>query len=292
MLKAKYGSAYVYLNNGLVPEEEAKISVYDHGFLYGDGVFETMRSYNGQVFLLEEHLLRLRKSGEIVGIDIAWSNKELIEAVAETLKANKLANAYIRLSISRGEGPIGIDPKLCKEPTLVITMKELSAYNEVIYQEGIRAIICQTKRNSIDSTNPQAKSFNFINNIQAKREVIAAGAAEGIMLNHQGQLTEGTVSNLFLVKKNIIFTPMIECGILEGITRNFIIKLAKNNGFQIEEDILYPKDLYNADEVFISNSSQEMVPIISVDNKKIGNGSPGTVCNKLLESYRNIVWSR
>lgn len=289
--KSNYGSPYVYLNNGIVPEEEAKISVYDHGFLYGAGVFETMRSYNKKVFLLDEHLARLKKSAEIVGIEIPWTDGELAIAVEETMTANKFVNTYLRLSISRGEGPIGIDPRLCKHPTLVIMGKELPDYNEIIYKEGIEAIICQTKRNSIESTNPQAKSFNFLNNISAKREVLEAGVSEGIMLNQLGQLTEGTVSNIFIVKKKTILTPKIECGILEGITRNFVFKLAKENDIQVKEDLLYPKDLYNADEVFITNSSQELVSLIRIDNKQIGNGKPGLVYEELLKNYRNIAWN-
>jgi branched-chain amino acid aminotransferase len=290
VLKGKYGAQYVYLNDGLVPEDEAKISVFDHGFLYGAGVFETMRSYNQEIFLIKEHLIRLRKSAEIFAINIPWQDDELKRALNETIRVNNLKNAYIRLSISRGEGPIGLDPNLCPNPTLVIMAKELPDYNQEIYGKGIKAIICETKRNSLESTNPQAKSFNFLNNIAAKIEVNAAGAAEGLMLNHRGELTEGTVSNLFLVKNNIILTPRIEVGILEGITRNFVIALAKENQLNVQEDILFSNDLLDADEVFITNSTQEIVPIMEVNNQKISTGIPGEITLKILELYRNKVW--
>jgi branched-chain amino acid aminotransferase len=288
--KGKYGAQYVYLNEGLVPEEEAKISVFDHGFLYGAGVFETMRSYNKELFLVKEHLIRLRKSAEIFAINIPWQDEELMKALNVTIEANNLNNAYLRLSISRGEGPIGLDPKLCPKPTLVIMAKELPEYNQEIYGKGIKAIICETKRNSLGSTNPQAKSFNFLNNIAAKIEVNAAGASEGIMLNHRGELTEGTVSNIFLVKNNILLTPRTDVGILEGITRNFVIALAKENHLEVNEEILYPNNLLDADEVFITNSTQEIVPIIEVNHQRISSGIPGEITVKLLELYRNIAW--
>lgn len=281
---------YVYLNDNIVPSSDAKVSVFDHGFLYGDGIYETMRVYDGVVFMFDEHLERLYRSASLIGLDIPKKIPDIKIAVYETLQVNKLSNAYMRLTISRGYGPIGLDPDICKEPTFVIMVNEFKNYPKPYYEEGIKLIISSVRRNLKEALNPQIKSLNFLNNILAKIEAKQADVYEAIMLNAAGHLAEGTISNIFFVKDGILCTPSVECGILDGITRGIVIDLAVKNGIEVREGAFTPDELYGASEVFITNTTMEVMPACRVDNgvdKK--EFKAGEIARLLLKKYRHEV---
>ena len=278
---------FVYVNGEFKQSFEAVISVFDHGFLYGDGLFETMRSYRGRIFLLGEHLKRLKRSSEVLKLNIP-DLSELEKALEEIIKFNG-DNLYIRLTVSRGPGPVGIDPGLCPKPTVVITSKEIG-YNERMYCEGATAIFVRTLRNLAGATLPDVKSLNFLNNILAKQEVIAAGADEGFMLNHLGQVTEGSVSNVFMVKSGCLITPSPEAGLLMGITRQKILELARMAGMQVKEEILYQEHFSGAEEIFYTNSGSEIVPVVTLDGRPVGTGRVGPVAAEMLCKYRSLAW--
>jgi len=277
----------VYLNGAMVSEQEAKVSVFDHGFLYGDGIFETMRSYEGRVFKLDEHLKRLFSSAQKIELKLPLTEIELAEAITSTLKSNQLTrvDGYIRLSISRGEGPLGIDPRVCPRPNVVIMAKEIGDM-EHYYTQGLKIITVKTKRNLIEALDPAIKSFNFLNNIMAKLELNRAGVTEGLMENHRGYIAEGTISNVFIVKDKKILTPPKEAGILVGITRNTVIELANNTSSEVLEENITKEDIYQAEEVFLTNSSGEIMPVVEINGHIIGLGTPGKVTLELLQLYR------
>lgn len=258
---------YVYLNNAIVKSSDAKISVFDHGFLYGDGVFETMRAYDGVIFLIENHLSRLYRSAALIGLDIQRNTADIKIAVYETLRVNSLNNAYVRISVSRGYGAVGIDPDLCKENTFIIIVNEFKNYPHSYYDEGINIIVSSVRRNPPEAINPQIKSMNFLNNILAKIEAKKKGAMEAVMLNMQGFISECTVSNIFFVIHDILCTPSIDCGILDGITRESVIDTAFRNGLRVKEGEFTKEDLFTASEVFITNTSMELMPVKRVDHK-------------------------
>ncbi|MBI4708138.1 MAG: branched-chain-amino-acid transaminase [Candidatus Omnitrophica bacterium] len=277
---------YVYLDDRLVPADDAKVSVFDHGFLYGDGVYETMRAYSGVVLMLDEHIKRLFRSASMIGLDIKKDAGTVKTAIYKTLDTNLLKNAYIRLTVSRGYGSIGLDPELCKEATFVIFANEFRAYPEEYYEKGIKLIIAETRRNLKEALNPQIKSLNFLNNILAKIEAKGKGAYEALMLNSKGNLTEGTISNLFFVSNNTLCTPSIDCGILDGITRNVVISLAKKKGIAVKEDKFGKEDLYNASGVFITNSTMEIMPVCQVDEVEY---TVGNITKLLHTAYKANV---
>lgn len=277
---------HVYLNNKIVPASEAKISVFDHGFLYGDGVYETMRVYDGVVFMLDGHIQRLYRSASLIGLDIPKNAADIKLAIYETLRANSLANAYVRLTVSRGYGPIGLDPALCEKPTFVIMANEFKNYPGAFYANGIRLIIASTRRNLKEALNPRIKSLNFLNNILAKIEANRSDAYEAVMLNSEGCLTEGAISNIFFVADDILYTPSIDCGILDGITRALVIEIAVRNGITIREGRFTPDELYGADEVFITNTTMEVMPVSRVDDKHF---KAGDIAGLLLKKYRQEV---
>lgn len=281
---------WVYLDGEFIPAGEAKISVFDHGFLYGDGLFETMRSYNGKIFLLAEHLNRLENSAKAIGLRVPFT-REYIGTVLDKLMELNGENLYLRLTVSRGPGPVGIDPGLCPSPTVLITSKFIS-YNERLYNEGVRAVFVKTLRNLAGAAMPDVKSLNFLNNILAKREVIEAGADEGFMTNYRGEVAEGTVSNVFIVQNGCIKTPSLGTGLLGGITRQKILEIAAGTGIPAEEKLLYKKDFYEADEIFYTNSGSEVVPVTNLDGQAIGAGAPGEITLKLLKEYRNQAWKQ
>ncbi|MFZ3172565.1 MAG: branched-chain-amino-acid transaminase [Carboxydocellales bacterium] len=282
-------SKFVFLNNQLVPQDEAKISVYDHGFLYGDGLFDTMRAYNGKVFRLEQHLDRLQGNARCLALSMPWSREELAKAIQTTIQANNLSEAYIRLTISRGPGPIGIDPRLCPQPTLVIMAKELIPLPNEDYTKGIDTITLNTRRNPIQSLDPSLKSLSFLNNILAKLELINAGISEGIMLNYESVISEGTVSNIFWVSQGVLYTPSPEVGILLGITRQTVLEISAEAGLEAHQGAYAAEQLYQADECFFTNSSGELRPVTQVDGQVIGDGKPGPVTRRLHEIYREVV---
>jgi len=282
---------YVYLNDRVLPKADALISVYDHGFLYGDGVYETMRSYDGVIFMLDEHLNRLYRSGSMIGLDIfarleRASFDSLKSAIYETLLANNLKDSYIRITISRGAGPIGLDPALCPLPTMVIMAEPLKQYPQSMYDNGIKVIIPSTRRNSKDAIEPRIKSLNFLNNILAKIEAIRADAYEAVMLNPQGKLSEGTISNVFFVKDGVLFTPSIECGILDGITRSVVINLAKKEGIHLREGEFTKEDIYSAEEVFLTNTTMEVMPVREIDGYQY---KVGRISKSLHKAYQEEV---
>lgn len=277
---------YVYLNNKPVPKSEAVVSVFDHGFLYGDGVYETMRVYDGVVFMLEEHLVRLYRSASMIGLDIPKDADQVKAAVYETLAANSLEDAYLRITISRGYGPIGLDPELCKAPTFIIIAEELKDYPRSFYENGIKAIIAETRRNLRTAINPQIKSLNFLNNILAKIEAVKKDAYEALMLNASEHIAEGTISNVFFFRDDVLHTPALECGILDGISRRLVLEIAVREGLQIREGFFQRDDIYGAKEVFLTNSTMEVMPVCQVDDARFGVGDIALLLGK---AYRDEV---
>lgn len=278
---------WIYLNDGFVHEKEALVSVFDHGFLYGDGVYETIRSYGNRIFMRDQHLSRLRRSGDAIGLKIPeldWPAL-LQEAMRRNDVGNDRGDAYIRITISRGTGEIGLDPALCPRPTVVIIAKPLNPPSLDLYEKGVSLIVAKTRRNLPGALDPQIKSTNFLNNILAKREAITAGVFDSVLLNANSHLTECTVSNLFFVKASEVFTPALSCGILDGITRSIILTLARECGIRVEEGAYTVAHLRNADECFVSNTSMEVMPATSLDHRPIGNGEPGSITNTLRRKF-------
>jgi branched-chain amino acid aminotransferase len=281
----------VYINGTLYPKEEAKVSVFDHGLLYGDGVFEGIRCYNGNIFKLEEHIDRLYDSAEAISLQIQLSRDQLKDAIVSTLKANNLKDSYIRLVVTRGVGKLGLDPFNCETPQLIIITDTIQLYPKELYEKGLDAIIVQTIRNHSKALNPTIKSMNYLNNILAKIECLRAGAAEGIMLNTDGYVAECTGDNIFIVKDNEIFTPPVSAGILIGITRNVVIELAKEASITVKEEQLTEDDLYNADECFLTGTAAEIIPVANIDGRKIATGKPGKITLSLLKKYQKLTAS-
>lgn len=277
----------IFLNKRLVPESDALVSVYDHGFLYGDGIYETMRVYDGVVFKLEKHLERLRRSASLTKLSVPETGF-ITDAVFRTIEANKLSDAYVRVTVSRGKGPIGLDPDLCKEPTFVVIAEPFREYPGHLYSNGVKLIIAQTRRNLAGAINPRIKSLNFLNNIFAKMEAKERGAYEAIMLNAEGMIAEGTVCNVFFMKDNVLCTPAAEVGVLDGITRELVIELAKKSGLSVSEDRFYPEDLFSAGEVFFTNTTSEIMPVSQVE---LVTYRPGEVARSLRELYKEEVSS-
>ncbi len=279
----------VYINGKLYPKDEAKISVFDHGLLYGDGVFEGIRCYNGNVFKFSEHIDRLYDSARAISMEIKLTRDELKDAVINTLKANNLKDSYIRLIVTRGVGKLGLNPFICAESQVIIITDFIQLYSKELYEKGLDAIIVPTIRNHSDALNPNVKSLNYLNNILAKIECINAGATEGIMLNKDGYVAEGTGDNIFIVKDNEIVTPPTTAGILIGITRNVAIELANGAGMTVKEEQLTRDDLYNADECFLTGTAAEIIPVVNLDGRKIASGKPGKVTLGLLKKYQELT---
>ncbi len=279
----------VYINGKLYPKDEARVSVFDHGLLYGDGVFEGIRCYNSNVFKLTEHIDRLYDSAKSISLELQMTKAELKDAVLDTLKANNLKDSYIRLVVTRGVGKLGLDPFNCTEPQLIIITDSIQLYSKELYEKGLDAIIVKTIRNHSKALNPTVKSMNYLNNILAKIECINAGAAEGIMLNADGYVAECTGDNIFIVKKSEIITPPASAGILIGITRNVVIELAKEAGISVREEQLTPDDLYNADECFLTGTAAEIIPVANIDGRKVATGKPGKITLNLLKDYQELT---
>jgi branched-chain amino acid aminotransferase len=279
----------VYLNGHFVAKEQAMVSVFDHGFLYGDGIYETMRAYGGEFFLLNKHLARLKRSAKALSLKLPLPLEKIGMALTESLNINKLGDAYVRLHISRGPGEIGLDPALCSAPTMVIVAKPFHDYPVHYYERGVSVTIVKTRRNHPLALDPAIKGTNFLNNILAKIEAIKAGAYEGIMLNWEGYVAEGTVSNIFMVKKGVLYTPRADTGILEGVTRAFVLRLAKRKEITIRETRILPKNLLAADECFITNTTLEVMPVTTINKKPVRSGRPGPVTALLHQEYRKEV---
>lgn len=288
MSDMKRNTYYIYINGEFYPKEEAKISVYDHGLLYGDGIFESIRAYNGIVFKLNEHIDRLYESAKSLKINIPLTKEEIVNAVLETLRKNELTDAYIRIVITRGEGPMGVDPRNCRKPTIIIIAeKREPLFGREI--KGISAIISSIRRTPIWALDPRIKSLNYLNNVLAKIEAIEAGVEEAIMLNEMGYIAEAPTENIFIIKDNKILTPPYTAGILKGITRDVVIRLAKELGYIVEERDITPHDLYNADEVFVTGTAAEIVPIVKINGRIIGAGDVGPIVKKLITKYNEIT---
>ena len=279
----------IYLNNKFVKEEEALISVFDHGFLYGDGVYETIRSYGNRIFMHDQHVARLFRSADAIGLTIPIPMKNWPDLLHESMMHNNVGNAqqdaYLKITISRGVGDIGLDPTLCPSPTVVIMAKPLNAPSACLYEKGVGVIIASTRRNLPSALSPQIKATNFLNNILAKREAIAAGVFDSIFLNWEHHLTECTVSNLFYVTDGCLRTPSVECGLLDGITRAIVLQLARELCIPIEEGRFTPDRLFQANECFLTNTSMEIMPVAFVDHRPIGKDKPGPVTRKLRELF-------
>ncbi|HLR67422.1 branched-chain-amino-acid transaminase [Virgibacillus alimentarius] len=282
-------SQWIYVNGQFVNKNEAVISVYDHGFLYGDGVFEGIRVYSGNVFQLKEHLDRLYASAHSIRLTIPYSKEELTQIIVNTVRKNELSSAYIRVVISRGEGDLGLDPRNCSNPSVIVIAEALSIYSQDLYENGLKLVSVATRRNRPDVLSPQIKSLNYLNNILVKLESTQSGADEALMLNDQGYVTEGSADNIFIVKNGVIITPPVYLGALEGITRNVIIDVARNLNYQIEERPFTTHDVYIADEVFLTGTAAEVIPVIEVDGRPIQNGKPGEITKHLLHTFRDLV---
>ncbi|HXV27648.1 MAG TPA: branched-chain-amino-acid transaminase [bacterium] len=283
----------VYLNGKWYPQSQAKISVFDHGLLYGDGVFEGIRSYGGLVFKLREHLMRLWESAHTLMLNIPLTRKEMEQAVIETLRRNRLRDAYIRVVVTRGTGDLGLDPSLCKKPTIFIITDKIVLYPKSFYQKGLHIITVPTVRNLPEAVNPSIKSLNYLNNILAKIEAKNSGCVEALMLNHQGYVAECTGDNIFMVKglgaKAVLMTPPTYLGALRGITRAAIIEIARQKRIHFEEKILTRHDLYNGDEVFLTGTAAEIIPVVKIDGRMIGTGKPGKMTGLLLEAFHKLT---
>ena len=279
---------WVFLNGSLVPKEDAKISVDDRGLLLGDGVFETMRSYGGKVFRFDKHLKRLFDALAVIHLSITYQPDELKDALYDTLKANQLQNASIRLTVTRGQGGRGINIPENPSPTVIITAREFIPYPERFYHEGMKTVVSQIRQN-LSSPVPGIKTLNFLNNILARIEAREKVLDEAILLNTDGFVCEGTVSNIFLVKKGTIITPDSESGILPGVTREVIIELALREGIRIEEKKVKPSELKEADECFLTNTLMEVMPVSEIDKRKVGKGKPGPLTLHLMEWYEDLV---
>ncbi|WP_026691712.1 branched-chain-amino-acid transaminase [Alteribacter aurantiacus] len=282
-------SQWIFLSGKFVKKEEATVSVYDHGFLYGDGVFEGIRVYSGNIFKLEEHLNRLYDSAQSIMLNVPYTMEEMAAIIVGTVQKNELDSAYIRVVVSRGPGNLGLDPTLCSKPQVVVIAEELSMFPKELYDKGLRVGSVASRRNRPDVLSPQVKSLNYLNNILVKLEANQQGVDEALMLNDQGYVTEGSADNIFILKNGTIYTPPVYLGALEGITRNAIIDLAHEHGYKLQEKPFTRHDVYVADEVFLTGTAVEVIAVVEVDGRKIADGKPGEVTNHLLSKFRKLV---
>lgn len=279
----------IFLNNQLVDAEDAKISVFDHGLLYGDGIFEGIRLYNKCIFKLEEHLIRLEMSAKALMLNIPMNREELAKAVCDTCKANELENGYIRLVVTRGVGNLGLSIKNCNQPQIIIIADNIQLYPKEYYEKGLKIITVPTRRNNSAALPPMIKSLNYLNNILAKIEAQNLGYQEAIMLNDQGYVAECTGDNIFMLKDGVLYTPKIASGSLKGITREVVINIAKELNIQLVETEMTRYDTWIADEMFLTGTAAELIPIVEVDSRKIGNGHPGKVTEQFLDVFKSKV---
>lgn len=280
---------WIYLNGEFVTKEDAKVSVYDHGFLYGDGIFEGIRIYDGNIFKCKEHLDRLYDSAKSIMLDIPLTQNEMEEALAETLRRNDMRDGYIRLVVSRGPGNLGLDPKRCPSAWVIIIVEQLAIYSEEAYRNGLVSVSVSQRRNIPDALNPKIKSLNYLNNILVKIQANLAGVGEAIMLNSQGYVAEGSSDNIFIIKKGVVYTPPCYVGALEGITRGAIMELCGKLGYPLKEEPFTLHDVYVADEVFFTGTAAEVIAVREVDGRTIGSGQAGPITTHLLQEFRKMV---
>jgi len=279
----------VYINGKLFDKADARISVYDHGLLYGDGVFEGIRIYAGKVFRLREHLERLYDSAKAIALEIPLSREQMTEAVLHTVQVNNKKDGYIRLVVTRGAGSLGIDPRKTTDPQVIIIVDDISMYPPELYENGLEVITSSYVRNHPNALEPRIKSLNYLNNILAKMEAVRAGCLEAIMLNVHGEVAECTADNIFLVKRGVLKTPPVTAGILEGITRDFVLELARGAKIPAQEVTLTRHDVYTADECFLTGTGAEIIPVVKCDGRVIGTGKPGPVTRQLRERFHQAV---
>jgi len=279
----------IYLNGKFVEKEEAKVSVFDHGLLYGDGVFEGIRSYDGCIFKLDEHLERLYNSAKYIVLKIPLEYDEMKKAVVETVKVNKLKNAYIRLIITRGEGTLGLSPWTCEKPNVIIIADTIELYPKEYYEKGLKVITASTRRTNVDALNARVKSLNYLNNILAKIEAKIAGALEAFMLNNEGYIVECTGDNVFIIKKDTLCTPPVYQGALKGITRDCVIEIAERLGYRVVEQPFTRFEVYIAEECFLTGTAAEIIPVVEADDRPIGDGKPGKITRKLSTEFHKLT---
>lgn len=278
----------IYLNGKLVPESEAHVSVFDHGLLYGDGVFEGIRVYDGNIFRLREHVERLFESAKTLWLSIGMTAEEVEQATVDTVAANNMRDAYIRLVITRGKGDLGIDPDKCPKPTFFIIVSTIALYPPEMYEQGIPLVTASTRRIPMECLDPRIKSLNYLNNILAKIEAKKAGVLEAVMLNHEGRVAECTADNIFIMRNGKLKTPRLTEGALPGITRASVLELAREAGLQTRETVLGLHDMYNADECFLTGTGAELMPVTAIDGRQIGTGKPGETTKRLLAMFREL----
>src|SRR5438093_3012672 len=279
----------IYINGKLFDKSDAKISVYDHGLLYGDGVFEGIRIYHGKVFRLREHVWRLYESARSIRLEIPMHREQMEEAVKSTVQANNKHDGYIRLVVTRGAGYLGLDPRKAGNPQVIIIVDDITMYPPELYENGLEIMTVSTIRNHPNALNPRIKSLNYLNNIMAQVEAVEAGCFEALMLNHKGEVAECTGDNIFLVKRGVLRTPPTDAGILEGITRAAVIELAHAAAITVQEVALTRHDVYTADECFLTGTAAEVCPVVKCDGRSIGTGKPGPVTKQLREQFQRLV---
>lgn len=279
----------IYMNGKFVSEKDARISVFDHGLLYGDGVFEGIRTYNRRVFMLDEHIDRLFRSAQAIALKIPLSKLEMLRAVVRTCKVNRAWNGYVRLIVTRGRGTLGLNPYNCIEPQVIVIASKIQLYPKELYEHGLKVATTGTVRNHTESVNPNIKSLNYLNNILAKIEAINAGVEEVIMLNPQGYVAEASGDNVFVIRGTKLLTPPTSAGALEGITRDIVMQLAPQVGLEVCEMVLTRYDLYNADEMFLTGTAAEIISVVEMDRRTIGAGRPGPKTLKLTELFRELT---
>jgi branched-chain amino acid aminotransferase len=279
----------VYINGKFFDKADAKISVYDHGLLYGDGVFEGIRVYEGKVFRLHEHVDRLYDSARAIKLEIPISREQMADAITGTVQANAKRNGYIRALVTRGAGYLGLDPRKTTDPQVIIIVDDISLYPPELYENGMEIVTVSTIRNHPNALNPRIKSLNYLNNILAKMEGTQAGCLEALMLNHKGEVAECTGDNIFIVKRGVLKTPPTDAGILEGVTRNTVIELARQANIPVQETALTRLDVHTADECFLTGTAAEVIPVVKCDGRTIGPGKPGPITKQLRERFHQIT---
>jgi branched-chain amino acid aminotransferase len=279
----------IYIDGEFLDKEHAKISVFDHGLLYGDGIFEGIRFYNGRVFRLDEHIDRLFHSARAIALDIGMDKASAAEATLETIRQNKLRDGYIRLVVTRGIGDLGLNPYLCPKATVFIIASAITLYPAEKYEKGLEIVTCATRRIAHGALSPMVKSLNYLNNVLAKIEALQAGAGEGLMLNEQGLVSECTGDNIFIVKNGAIHTPPIASGALAGVTRAIVFEMAAEFGIPIHEPMMTRYDIYTADECFLTGTAAEVIPAVKLDTRPIGDGRPGPVTARLMGRFHELT---
>ncbi len=279
----------IYIDGKFYSEGEAKVSVFDHGLLYGDGIFEGIRFYNGRVFRLEEHLDRLWDSARSICLEIPMSQRAMSEALLETIRQNDLRDGYIRLIVTRGVGNLGLNPEQCKKPSLIIITAQIALYSDEMYRKGLTVVTVPTRRTNPSALNPAVKSLNYLNNVMARIEANQANADEALMLNDEGNVAECTADNVFIVKRGQIFTPPITAGALRGITRSVVFEIAAETGIRVIEADITRHDVFVADEAFLTGTAAEIIPLVKSDGRPIGTGKPGPITTRMIARFREMT---